>query len=358
MSVEKYRKSVINYAFSKTKDQIIDVNLNRLSEGLRIIEELVRFYLADIKKLERIRKIKRELWNNLSKVRKEVIWSRKSEQDLGRPNKFDKTKRTGIYNIFTANIKRSQESSRVLEEVFKLDNPKISGFIKKLRFTLYDLEKELARYFCVQFDPKLYVIINTETTGRRNLIEITKACVLAGATMIQLREPKNAMTQQWLLDAKKVKKGIINSRVKLIINDRVDIALADDADGVHLGGHDMPLLSARKLLGDGKIIGVTVKNLAQARKAERQGADYVGVGAIFPSPTKTTAPVVGVNKLKEVLRNVKLPVVAIGGITPQNAKQLFKLGVSGVAVISSVFNSVDFRKRDFAQQIAKNLKKL
>ena len=343
--------------FSKTKDQIIDVNLNRLSEGLRITEELIMFYLTDIQKLEQIRKIKRELWSNLSKVRREVIWSRKSEQDLGRPVKFDKTKRTGIYDIFTENIKRSQESSRVLEEMFKPDNPKISGFFKKLRFTLYDLEKDLSKHFCIQFDPKLYVIINTETTGRKNLTEITKACVLGGATMIQLREPKDAMSRQWLLDAKKVKKGIINSRVKLIINDRVDIASAVNADGVHLGEYDMPLLYARKLLGDGKIIGVTTRNLTQAQKAERQGANYVSVGAIFPSPTKTIAPVVGIKNLRTVIQGVKTPVVAIGGINPQNAKQLLQIGTSGIAAVSSVFKGVDFSKKSFGEQIIKNLKK-
>lgn len=344
--------------FSEIKDQIIDVNLNRLSEGLRIIEELLRFYLTDIQKLERIRKIKRELWSNLNKVRKEVIWSRKSEEDLGRATQFDKTKRIDIYDIFTANIKRSQEAARVLEEMFKPDNPKMSGFFKKLRFKLYDLEKDLSKRFLLKFDPKLCVIINIETLGRKHLTEITKACVLGGATMIQLREEKDTMTRQWLLDAIKIKKAISKYKVKLIINDRIDIAIAVNAYGVHLGKYDMPLFYARKLLGDLKIIGITTRNLVQAQKAERKGANYISVGSIFPSPTKTTALVVGIKNLKTVIQGVKIPVVAIGGINPQNAKRLFKIGVSGIAVVSSVFKRADFSKKSFAKQITKNLKKL
>lgn len=324
----------------KSKKQIIDVNLNRFSEALRVIEDLIRFYLEDSKKLKLVRNLKRELWQNLSDIRKEIIWSRKSEKDLGRAEKFDKTKRRNIADIFTANIKRSQESARVLEEMFKPDNSKIAGFFKKIRFTLYDLEKDLSKRFRVQFDPKVYVIFNIETIGRKRLTEITHACVSGGATMIQLREPKDVLTRQFLLDAIKIKKAISNSKMKLIINDRIDIALAIGADGVHLGEYDMPINYARKLLGDDKIIGITVRNLEQARKAEHQGADYVSVGSIFPSPTKTTAPVVGINKLKIVIKGVKIPVIAIGGITPERAKQLFKIGVSGVAVISSIFPRV------------------
>lgn len=340
---------------SKVKDRIIDVNLNRVSEGIRVIEEIIRFYIEDRQKLKQIRDLKRELWQNVSKIRNEVIWSRKSEQDLGRVNDFDKTKRVTISDIFTANIKRGQESSRVLEEMFKPENNKISGFFKKLRFTLYDLEKDLSTQFLTQFDPKLYVIIDIETLSRKHLKEITQACVLGGATMIQLREPKHTLTKKWLSDAIKIKKAILNPKNKLIINDRIDIALAVDADGVHLGKYDMPLSYARKLLGDGRIIGITVRNEQQASKAERNGADYVSVGSIFPSPTKTTAPVVGSNRLKEIIKGVKIPVVAIGGINPQNAKQLFRLGVSGIAVVSSVFNDTDFSKKNFGIQIIKNL---
>jgi len=342
---------------SKTQDQVIDVNLNRLSEGLRVIEEIIRFYLNDNQKLQKIRLIKRELWQNLNDIRKQVIWSRKSREDLGRAVTFDKIKRTNLNEIFTANIKRSQEASRVLEELFKTSNLKTSGFFKKLRFTLYNLEKDLSKQIFKEFNTKLYVLIDIQTLGRKHLAEITKSCILGGATMIQLREPKDIPTNQWIKDARKIKGSIKNSKVKFIINDRIDVALAIDADGVHLGKYDMPVTYAQKLLGDGKIIGVTTRNLVQARKAEKYGADYISVGSIFPSPTKTTAPVVGISRLKTVVKGVKIPIIAIGGIDQNKAKQLFKLGVDGVAVVSSVFKGVDFKQKDFSKKIIKKLKK-
>ncbi len=343
---------------SKNADRIIDVNLNRLSEGLRVIEDIVRFKFEDQKNLNTIRNLKRKLWQNLGETRKKVISSRKSEKDIGRDIYFDKTKRNNLSDVFIINIKRCQESARVLEELFKISEPKTSGVFKNMRFLLYDLEKALLNKMFPAFNPRIYVILNIETIGRKHLSEITKSCILGGATMIQLREPKNTLTRQWLLDAIKIKKNINNPKIKLVINDRIDVALAIDADGVHLGKYDMPLTYARKLLGDGKIIGVTTRNLGQARKAEKYGADYISVGSIFQSLTKTTAPIVGVKRLKSVIKREKIPVVAIGGISREKAKPLFRLGVSGVAIVSSVFKGVNLSQKNFSKKIIQNLKKL
>jgi thiamine-phosphate pyrophosphorylase len=339
------------------EDRIIDVNLNRLTEGLRIIEDIVRFKFEDRATLNTIRKLKQKLWQNMGEMRKKVIRSRKSEQDIGRSAKFDKIKRTNLFDVLTTNFKRSQESARVLEEIFKLKDEQISGLFKNIRFTLYDVEKELVKRIIPVFDLRLYVIIDITSVGRKYLTEITKACISGGATMIQLREPKHTLSRQWLLDAIKIEKAISNRKVKLIINDRVDIAQAVDADGVHLGEYDMPLIYARKLLGGDKIIGITATNITQAQKAERHGADYVSVGAIFPTTTKLDAPLVGTDKLNMIVKQVKIPVIAIGGITAQNAKQLYNLGVSGIAVASSVFKGADFKSRGFEKTIIKNLKK-
>jgi len=339
------------------EDRIIDVNLNRLTEGLRVIEDIVRFKFEDRATLNTIRNLKQKLWQNMGEMRKKVIRSRKSEQDIGRSAKFDKIKRTTLFDVLTANFKRGQESARVLEEVFKLKKDQISGLFKNIRFTLYDVEKELAKRIKPAIDLRLYVIIDIASVGRKYLTGITKACVSGGAIMIQLREPKHTLSRQWLLDAIKIKKAISNQKVKLIINDRVDIAQAVDADGVHLGVHDMPINYARKILGNEKIIGITATNIVQAQNAERYGADYVGVGAIFPTSTKLDAPLLGINKLNAIIKCVKIPVVAIGGITPQNAKQLFKLKVSGIAIASAVFKDVDFKHKGFNKTIIKNLKK-
>ena len=341
----------------KTEERIIDVNLNRLTEGLRVLEDIVRFKYENKTSLYQIRSLKRQIWQNLGEMREKLIASRRSKEDIGRGTGFDRNRRTNLLDVIIANLKRTQESARVLEELFKISNPKISGFFKKLRFILYDLEKDLSKQIFKKFNTKLYVIIDIETLGRKHLAEITKSCIVGGATMIQLREPKDVLTRQWLLDAIKIKKAIADAKTKLIINDRIDIVLAADANGVHLGIYDMPVTYARKLLGDEKIIGVTSRNLGQARKAEKDGADYVSVGSIFRSTTKSSAPVVGIDRLKEIVKGVKIPVVAIGGINQIKAKQLYKLGVDGVAVVSAVFKEVDQNHKDFDKKIVKNLKK-
>ncbi|MEO0092043.1 MAG: thiamine phosphate synthase [candidate division WOR-3 bacterium] len=339
-------------------NRIIDVNLNRLSEGLRVIEEICRFYLEDKDNLFLIRNLKNEIRKTENEIRKDVIWFRKSEDDLGRQENFDKMSRTSIFDVFTANIKRCQESARVLEEIFKIRNRRISGFFKKVRFVLYDLEKKLARQFLVEFDSKLYVIIDTGTIGRKHLIPITEAIVLGGATMIQLREPKDTATNVWLQDAKIIKNCINKYSVKFIINDRVDVVQAVDADGVHLGADDMSLKYARQILPINKIIGRTVRDIQDAKKAEREGANYISAGSIFSSITKPTAPVIGIKNLKAITKSVKIPVIAIGGITTENIKQIFLAGAKGICVISAVFQGVDLRSQDFKSVIKANLKRL
>jgi thiamine-phosphate pyrophosphorylase len=344
--------------FSKFKDQVIDVNLNRLSEGLRIIEETTRFYFKDQKKLAIIRKLKQELWQNFSETRKKAIWARKSEHDLGRDASFDIHKRGNLVDMLTANFKRCQEAARVLEEIFKISNPTQAKFFKNLRFIIYDLEKDLLKRILPEFNPRFYVILDIGTIGRKRLIEITKSCIAGGATMLQLREPKDTMTKQWLSDAKKIKTAITNTKVKFIINDRADVAMAINADGTHIGKDDIPIDDTQRLLGDEMIIGVTVRNVKEAIVAEKKGATYIGVGAIFPSPSKPSASVVGINTLKEIVNSVKIPVIAIGGITRNNAKNVLKTGASGIAIISSVFKGIDFSKKGFGKKIMENLKKI
>lgn len=341
---------------SKLLDQLIDVNLNRLSEALKVLEDLTRFYFKDYRCLIQIRILKRKLWDKFGPTRKQVLWARKSRPDLGRKPSFDINKRGTLVDMLTVNFKRCQESSRVLEETFKVINSRHAGFIKNIRFSLYDLEKELFKQIEPEFNPRIYVILDISTIGRKHLAQITKVCITGGATMIQLRETKGTTTRQWLSDACKIKTAIIDPKVKFVVNNRVDVAMAVNADGIHIGKEDLSITDARKLLGDEKIIGVTVRNVSHAKQAEKQGANYIGVGAIFPSPTKITAPVVGIKILQQIVKAVKIPVVAIGGINSGNAKQVFKIGASGIAVISSVFQGIDFQSKNFSKKIIKNLK--
>ena len=169
--------------------------------------------------------------------------------------------------------------------------------------------------------------------------KLAELAIKGGASMIQFRE-KNKSDAEFLEIALKVKAVCSRFQIPFIINDRVDIALLSDADGVHLGQNDLPISVARKLLGESKIIGGSAGSLSEALEVEKDGADYVGLGHIFQTATKekTTEPL-GILKLKELMKSISIPVIAIGGISHLNIKSVFEAGVYGAAVVSCVVSS-------------------
>ncbi|MCP2519818.1 thiamine phosphate synthase [Candidatus Aminicenantes bacterium AC-335-K20] len=192
-----------------------------------------------------------------------------------------------------------------------------------------------------QVNWKLYFIADFETSKRRDLVWIVNEAVKGGATVVQLRA-KSISTREFLDIGKKIHSFLKKKGIPFIINDRIDIALALDADGVHLGQNDMPLQIARKILGKEKIIGISVNNIEEAVEAENNGADYLGVGPVFPTTTKPDirAPL-GIEGLKKIRKKVKIPIVAIGGINENNIREVCSIGVDGVAVISAIVLSSD-----------------
>lgn len=187
----------------------------------------------------------------------------------------------------------------------------------------------------------LYVITDAKLSRGRSHLEVIRAAIAGGATVVQYRE-KTATTRQMIEEARALRELTRQAGIPFIVNDRVDIALAVDADGVHVGQDDMPAPLARKLMGPGKIVGVSVDNLEQALQAERDGADYVGAGPIFATATKPdAAPPIGLEGLAEICRGVSIPVIAIGGINAENAGAVIAAGAAGVAVVSAVVAAPD-----------------
>ena len=317
-------------------ERIIDANLNRLSEALKVVEDICRLELADPALVRRVRGLRNDLHPVVILLRRRVIGYRDSRADLGRESGFDKAPRADLRDVLFANLKRAQEACRVLEEVLKPEIRGLSPDFKRARFVLYDLEQEIAVLLAHWLDLRLYVVLDTATTGRKNLARIARE--LAGrAGVVQLREPRDLGTRDFLRDARIVRAALAGSRSKFIINDRVDIARAIEADGVHLGQKDMPLREARRLLPLTMAIGVSVAGPAQARRAEREGADYLGAGAVFATPSKPEAGAIGIAGLRQIRKASRLPIVAIGGINAGNARQVIRAGADGVAVISAVF---------------------
>lgn len=190
---------------------------------------------------------------------------------------------------------------------------------------------------------QLYVVTDRTWLNGKHLEEQVEAALLGGATMVQLRE-KDLPSRDLFLTAQKVKAVTDHYRIPLIINDRLDIALAVEAAGLHVGQRDLPAAVARRLLGPGKILGVSVGSQAEAVEAERAGADYLGAGAVFPTGTKQDAEYLDYHELQEITKSVTIPVVAIGGINETNVPQLAGSGIKGVAVVSAVFGKSDPQK--------------
>jgi thiamine-phosphate pyrophosphorylase len=190
-------------------------------------------------------------------------------------------------------------------------------------------------------DYSLYLVTDRGLSRGRPTLEIIKAAVNGGATVVQLRE-KDCSTREFIEQALAIKEFLKDHGVPLIINDRVDVAQAVKADGVHLGQTDMPLGLAKNILGDSMIIGISAESLQDAIEAEKGGADYLGVSPIYTTPTKTdTAPPLGLEGLREIRKAVRIPLVGIGGLNRDNAGEVIRNGADGVAVVSAIVAADD-----------------
>ena len=191
-------------------------------------------------------------------------------------------------------------------------------------------------------DLSLYLVTDKSDDVEKFLKTIEEG-IKGGVTVVQIRE-KTADTLDFFNLALKVKEITKKYNVPLIINDRVDVALAIDAEGVHVGQSDMPCDVTRKLVGPDKIVGVSAATIDEAKKAEKDGADYIGTGAVFPTATKDDAPKITKKDLKKIVDSINIPVVAIGGITLDNAHELIDTGIAGLSVVSAIMSSDDPKK--------------
>ena len=191
---------------------------------------------------------------------------------------------------------------------------------------------------------RLYLVTNRYQDSLESFLEKVETACRSGVTIIQLRE-KNLTTNQYYQLAKQVKEITDAYQVPLIIDDRLDVCLAVDAAGLHIGDDELPVSVARKVLGPEKILGVTAKTVKRALEAETSGADYLGTGAIFPTTTKENAPITLISTLKTICQTVAIPVVAIGGLTSENIDQLVDTGIAGVAVVRDLMQAEDIEAK-------------
>jgi len=311
----------------------MDVNFNRATEGLRVVEEIARFVIED-KKITLAVKTLREELSRAIRSSHGLLGARKALEDVGRVlYTRGEGSRADLESIFKANIKRAQEAIRCLEEFSKLIDPALGKKFKRMRFKLYDIETKMsdpvAKADKLDFD--LYVV----TDPKAGPLKTIRRALAAGVKIVQLRD-KNISKDAYFRLAKKAAAIIKKTNTVFILNDYWDMVGEVGADGVHLGQEDLKVISIKKVrnaIGNGKLIGISTHSYRQAERAVKLGADYISVGPIFATPSKPGREPVGLNLLKKAVNRIKIPVVAIGGINRSNATRVIKAGGHRVAVI-------------------------
>ena len=335
--------------------RILDANANRAREALRVIEDYARFVLDDATLCSDLKTLRHDLTQALASVLPEAILWRDTPGDVGTAVKTEaELQRDDLFHVVTASSKRLGEALRTLEEYLKTSTPQAAAQIEKIRYRFYDIEQRIAFRLrpasrCASI--RLYVLI-TESAGKRPWLEVAQLAIEGGADCLQLRE-KELESGELLRRACALVELCRKHNVISIINDRPDVALLSGADGVHVGQDDLPAREVRKLIGPDKILGVSTHNLAQARQAAADGADYIGVGPFFKSPTKPRDFVVGPAYAREVAEHIKIPAIAIAGITEENIDQVLATGIKAIAVTAAVSSCDD--PRATARRLKKKL---
>ena len=329
----------------------LDASANRSAEAVRVLEDILRFCVNDAFLSQEAKAIRHEL---------AIIFSRKDLQprirlrdvlrDVGVGTTIAKTPpRTEMKHVFAANAARASQSIRSLEECSRLVVPAVTVAFEQLRYRIYTLEKAAMTIILSQerlADVSLCVLLDADRP-ETEFKTLVGQLLAAGVKMIQLRDKKantallcertKTITQQVRQHAD----STTEKRCIVIINDRADVAVAANADGVHLGETDLPVSLARRVCGHEFIIGRTAHSLSEAKQAVLDGADYLGVGPCYPSNTKKFEKFATESFLRDVSEEVRLPVFAIGGITSDNLDRLVHLGVKRVAIASSITDAAD-----------------
>lgn len=321
--------------------RILDANLNRAREGLRTAEEFARLGLNAAPAAAKLKEARRHIEacvGELGGLADAMLAARDVAGDVGLRPDADDVSRRGPESIARAALKRAQEALRVVEEFCQLHSRAAAACAAQARYATYEAEQAL---FVPDKRAKLaesrVMCLFSDACVREDWRDVLDALLGAGARLFQLRE-KDLPARSFVAYARSFLDIARRHDALVIINDRADVAAACGADGVHLGQQDLPLAAARDLLGPTTLIGQSTHSLPEALDAADEGADYLGLGSMFPTGTKAVQSMASPAILAEVQQNVELPVFAIGGITPGNVGQL---GARHVAVSAALLNAKD-----------------
>jgi thiamine-phosphate pyrophosphorylase len=321
--------------------RILDAECNRAGEGLRVIEDYVRFVLDDAHLTGQVKHLRHDLAAAVRELPTEVRHAaRDTQSDVGTEiTSPGETRRADAWDACAASLERTKQALRSLEEYAKAAASRLAAPMEALRYRLYTLEAAIGRTVdaCRRLaGVRLYVLVDGAESEAEFARKVTELAA-AGADAIQLREsrlPDGELVARARILVRSTSRG--STGTLAIINNRPDVAAAAGADGVHLGQEDMSVQHARAVLGPRRLIGVSTHSIDQARAAVLGGANYLGVGPVFPSRTKSFDDFPGPQLLRQVAAEIRLPAFAIGGITLDNAPDALATGITRLAVSSAI----------------------
>ncbi len=324
--------------------RILDANLNRAREAARVMEDYARFVLDDPAGCALLKRLRHDLaaWERALPA-DVLLAARDTPADVGTAISTDSERlRAGPREVLSAAARRLQEALRTVEEYLKTLRPEMAAQVQAMRYRVYELEQRLSlrgTRAAAFARVRLYVLI-TAALCRGDWLETAEAAIRGGAGCLQLREKQ--MSDRVLLERARRLAALCREHGALcIINDRPDLAVLADADGVHLGQEDLPAPRARRIVGPDRLIGVSTHDAGQLEAALQAGPDYVAVGPVFASPTKPQDHVPGPPLLGAAVARSPVPVVAIGGIDAGNLGILVQAGARCVCVCSAVLGADD-----------------
>ena len=327
--------------------RILDASFNRAAEGLRVVEDYVRFALDDRHLTELAKGLRHDLVVGADAIASaDLHAARETQCDVGTSvGTESEAARADPWHVCAASLKRVEQSLRSIEEYSKIEHPEVATRYEALRYRTYTLERaiNLTRHSLQRFDHvRLYVLVD----ARESLAEfaqLVESLASVGVGAIQLRVKQ--LTDRDLIErARALVAATRGTACLAIINDRPDIAAIVRADGVHLGQEDMRVKDARAIVGPRSLIGVSTHSMEQARAAVLDGANYLGAGPIFPSATKSFGDFPGLDFLRGIAAEIRLPTFAIGGIHRENVAAVLGTGITRVAVSSAVVGAPDAAK--------------
>lgn len=314
--------------------RILDANLDRAREGLRVIEEWCRFGLDDTALVALCKQLRQTLghWHH-----HDFRLARDTPGDVGTAlTHAHEESRADVPAVLQANLCRVQEALRALEEYGKIYDPAMGTACKQMRYQVYTLESRLlSQNRLSRLHQATLCLVTTPMDGLNIAVE---AALQGGVKLVQYRD-KDADDLVRLARAKTLRSLCHQYQALFIVNDRVDIALAVEADGVHLGQQDLPVAAARRLLGADRIIGRSTTNPEELAQAFQEGVDYLGVGPVYATPTKTDKAVAGLDYVRYAATHATLPWFAIGGIDAQNVPEVRAAGANRVAVVRAIMKA-------------------